>query len=357
VIKDKKELAEILATVPGVIWEVKGDPADPQMVFSYINKYVVSFLGYSYKKWQTTPGFWLQTILPEEQKRVRREFHQIFVSKKERSTRYRLVKKNGSSVWVRTRLSVMVDADGKPVGVRGITTDITYYMQIENRKDEFISMASHELKTPLTSIKAYAQLLKKYGKELNDPVILSYLERMNAQVDRLADLIFRMLDTTRIHAGKLVLHRTRFAMDELIREVVQDVRNLSQQHPIQAYSLLPVFVTADRPRITQVLTNFLTNAIKYSPVGSPIIIRIVRDKAQTTVEVQDFGKGISKENQKHIFERFFQATNKHPHDQSLGLGLYIASEIMKQHDGQIGVKSKKGHGSTFSFSLPNDEGL
>jgi signal transduction histidine kinase len=356
--KDKPSLSDLVSSVPGVIWEIPGDPSDSTIHLRYINKYGIAFLGYTYKQWYNTPGFWLQIVHPDDIKRVRKELRQIYLGKKDRTLRYRWTKKKGMPVWVRSWLRIIRDDNDKPIGVRIISTDISTYMKAEFRKDEFISMASHELKTPLTSIKAYVQLLKRHQGLANDSEGQAYLDRMNAQVDRLNDLVSRMLDTTRIYAGKLAIHRTRFALDELIREVVQDVKNLNQTHVIQTPRLLPVFVTADRARIIQVLTNLLSNAIKYSPVGSPIIVRISRDPNQITVRVKDYGKGISKENQKHIFERFFQATNRSKtdaHDQSLGLGLYIAAEIIKHHDGSIKVQSKKGQGSTFSFSLPNED--
>lgn len=350
--ENKQLLTRLVTSIPGIVWEIVGDPADSEAVITYVSPYAVQLLGYSQKRWMSRPGFWLQILHEEDRDLCIKKFHAIFTEQRGGVLRYRWIAKTGKEVGIQTHVDVIRNKDGKKLGVRAISMDISNQMQIEKRKDEFISVASHELRTPLTSIKAYAQLLKRQGQIENNPLLMKYLERMNVQVDRLTDLIFQLLDTTRIQAGKLVLKRTHFALDELVREVGQDVALLTPTHPIQIDVLAQVFVYADRVRIAQVLTNLLTNAVKYSPSTYPIVVSAFAASDTVTVRVQDFGKGVPKDEKEHIFERFFQATGKHDADHSVGLGLYIASEIIKQHGGEIGVKNGKEKGCTFFFTLP-----
>lgn len=236
--------------------------------------------------------------------------------------------------------------------------DITERKALEQRKDEFISIASHELKTPLTSIKAFTQLLEKYFQNKNDDHSIYLLSRMHAQVNKLTELINELLDVTKIQSGKLKMEKGHYALDKLIEEVAQDVQTaFGAKHAFKVKTNQTPKVYIDRYRIGQALTNLLVNAIKYSPQADKVIINTKVDKKDIIISVQDFGIGIPKENQQNIFERFYsiekkkEGASKIP-ELGLGLGLYITSEIIKRHHGKIWVKSQVGKGSTFFFSLP-----
>ncbi len=344
--------AELIESLPCVVWEVIGDPSDKNQRIHYVSAYAVSLLGHSLKRWLETPGFWIDIMYSEDRERVEKKLKTIFLVQNQGIVRYRWVASDNTPVWVETRIDVMKDSKNTRIGIRAVTVDISAHMDIQRRKDEFISVVSHELKTPLTSIKAYAQLLKRQGDIEKNPLMMKYLGRMNVQVDRLTHLIFQLLDTTRIQAGKLILDKTEFSLDELILEIGKDVSHIAQTHSIHIDPLAQITVNADRIRIAQVLMNFLTNATKFSPPGSSIQVSAFVENGEVTVKVKDFGKGVAKEDQQQVFERFFQANRKSLSDQSVGLGLYIASEIIRQHEGTIGVKSAKGKGATFFFTLP-----
>lgn len=229
----------------------------------------------------------------------------------------------------------------------------TQLISLSSQKDEFIAIASHELKTPVTSLKAYTQVLENRFKKHNDQDSAALLNRMNSQIDRLTLLISDLLDVSKIEAGKLQFHITNFKLNELITEIVDEMQRTTLNHTIIERLDSDIEITGDRDRISQVLINFLSNAIKYSPQNQKIIVKTNKQKNNIKISVQDFGIGILQKEHKKIFERFFrsESTDKSSYP-GLGLGLYICSEIIQRHHGSIGVTSRKNHGSTFFFSLP-----
>ena len=222
-------------------------------------------------------------------------------------------------------------------------------------RDEFISVASHELKTPVTSIKAFAQVLQNKFKKNNDVESFKLLTKVNTQIDKLVVLIQDLLDVSKIEEGKLEYNETEFYIDELIKEVVEELQRTTENHNIDCITGEKLLIKADKDRIGQVLTNLITNAIKFSTDNKKIIVKTKHTNKNVVVSVQDFGIGIPQEKQDRIFERFFQITGRNNvrHSSSgLGLGLYISSKIIHQHKGKIWVKSIEGKGSTFYISLP-----
>lgn len=217
-------------------------------------------------------------------------------------------------------------------------------------KNEFISIASHELKTPVTSIKAYAQILQQYFSR--DDKSNYYLIKMNAQVDRLTSLVNDLLDVSKIQSGKLKLVKEKVDITELVNDVSEQLQ-LNSKHQIIVQAEPVPTVSADKDRLAQVLNNLLSNAIKYSPRSNKVVISISRDDKNLIVGVEDFGIGITQRDCARIFEPFFQASNRiRPSFSGLGLGLHICSEIINRHHGKIWVESQKGRGSKFSFTLP-----
>jgi signal transduction histidine kinase len=219
-------------------------------------------------------------------------------------------------------------------------------------KDEFMSIASHELKTPITSMKASVQILQRRAESSEEFANMRPLvNNANKQVNRLTDLVNELLDVTRIQSGKLILDKEFTPLHDLLKETVEEMQHIS--HHIYTIQELPnAFVYADAKRIQQVIINLLSNAAKYSPGSTNIIIGIRKDKDHVKFYVQDFGIGISKSKIPLIFERFYRVEENGSVVQGLGLGLFICSGIIKSHEGQIGAESTLEKGSTFWFSLP-----
>jgi PAS domain S-box-containing protein len=235
----------------------------------------------------------------------------------------------------------------------GFVLDISASKELVKRKDEFISMASHELKTPVTSLKGFLGLLQRRLTLQRDEKALHYLARMDAQVTKLTKLINDLLDLSKMQTGQLDYREERFDLDELVQEIVETVQETTQTHHLLLEGQTQAEVSGDRDRIGQVLINLLNNAIKYSPQGDRVLVRVAISQNKALVSVQDFGIGIAKEHQHKIFERFYQVTDAEEKTYpGLGIGLYISYEIVKRHSGQMWVESKKGEGASFYFTLP-----
>jgi signal transduction histidine kinase len=231
--------------------------------------------------------------------------------------------------------------------------ELTKTKELEKRKDEFLGMASHELKTPMTSLRVFSQLLKKRAASCLDAEARHFLTKMDSQIDKLTALIKELLDVSRIQAGKLNLLKEEFLLKELVNDIAENIQTTTSSHHIFVEGKVNEKILADKERIGQVLTNLLINAIKYSPQAEKVVVSLTGNSQTARVEVRDFGIGIAKRHQKKIFERFYQvAEGKSEPYSGLGIGLYIASKIVKRHGGKIGVKSVAGKGSTFYFTLP-----
>ncbi|MGI8583620.1 MAG: PAS domain-containing sensor histidine kinase [Chitinophagaceae bacterium] len=223
---------------------------------------------------------------------------------------------------------------------------------LEEKKDEFISIASHELKTPLTTIKAYAQLALSLSKDKEYEPIQKYLIKVDQYTGKLNILLNELLDVSRIHAGKLRLTQTEIEMNSFLPEVLNSMQHITQDHSITLEKNETAKVKVDTLRLEQVLTNIISNAAKYSPGKDKIIVKSFKEDNSIIVSFTDFGIGIPKEKISKIFDRFYRVDEVSKDFSGLGIGLFISSEIIKQHGGKIWAESIEGDGSTFYFSLP-----
>lgn len=226
---------------------------------------------------------------------------------------------------------------------------------LESQKDEFVAIASHELKTPLTSIKALNQILAEKMDSKGNVLYESFFRKMDNQIQRMENLINDLLDVSRIRSGKLTYKMSQFDLDLVVRSVAEEITTISRSHSVTVNGAITKPIYGDKDRITQVVTNILINASKYSPQAKLILVTLSQTDNEAIVAVQDFGIGISRDNQKRIFERFYRVSTDEHKYKGLGIGLFISSEIIRKHKGTIWVKSKKGKGATFSFSLPFDK--
>lgn len=255
--------------------------------------------------------------------------------------------------WSLVKSSPVYDTQGEVLFIITITHDITERVQVERRKDEFISMASHELKTPVTSLKGFTYVLQRRLRKQGDQQGLHYLERMDTQLDKLTRLVSDLLDISRMQAGKLDFQQTTFDLDTFIAETVENVQAATSTHRIAVEGKVQAQIFGDRDRLAQVIVNLLTNAVKYSPQADRVMVHLAREQACAIVRVQDFGIGIAQAHQQRIFERFYQVTD--PQEKTypgLGIGLHISKTIIERHQGRIEVESQKGQGATFSVFLP-----
>jgi signal transduction histidine kinase len=220
-------------------------------------------------------------------------------------------------------------------------------------RDDFISVASHELRTPITSIKMFTHVLKRRSKQLGDEKAVKHLGKMDKQLNKLTDLIYDLLNVSKIQTGEIAFKTKKFDFDVAVKEVIDVIGQSIIKHKLIVEGKTNKKVYGDEDRIGQVLNNLISNAVKYSPKAQKIIIKLSADINTVRVSVQDFGIGMSKQHHEKIFQRFYRASDtKENTFPGLGIGLYIAHEIIRRHGGKLWVKSNKGEGSTFSFYLP-----
>lgn len=233
--------------------------------------------------------------------------------------------------------------------------DITQRRIIEQQKDDFVGYVTHELKTPITSLSAFIQLLQGYHTKTGDKKSQFLLAKAAGQLDRLTNLLSSFNQVYKAQTGMLALHKEVVDLYELVRETVEMFQYTTTTHMINIEGNVKKPISIDKERVRQVLINLLINAIKYSPAADTIVVKCKEETHSIVVSIQDFGPGIPKDVQAKIFERFFRVRNNQQYNaKGLGLGLYIASEIVKAHKGKLWVESEEGKGATFSFSLPTN---
>ena len=264
----------------------------------------------------------------------------------------RIIHKDQSLHWIKVSGKLIMDNNNIPVKIRGIMQDITALKEIEYQKDDFIGVVSHELKTPLTTLKGYSTLLTERFKNSDDQQTAGMLNKIQRQVDRLNYIIKDLFDVTRIEANKIMFRQDHFDFSEEVQKIVEEIQTTTQTHRIIYEKPGEIFITADLERTSQVLTNLLSNSIRYSPYGSDVQVGVWKNDNDIFCSVKDFGNGIAKKDQHKIFERYFQISDTSRSNSGFGLGLYISAQIINRQNGQIWVESEPGKGSTFFIRLP-----
>lgn len=259
---------------------------------------------------------------------------------------------DGKIRWVRGVGTMQYDSDGKSY-FTGVLNEITERKQDEQRKNDFIAMVSHELKTPLTSLNGILQLLTRKIGEVANAAFPGGIDRAQVQVKKMTAMINGFLNVSRLEAGKIQLDKQSFDLGALVSELIEEAVILGSDHHIHIDHCPSVSVLGDRDKIGSVISNLLSNAIKYSPKGKNILISSNIDAEQVIISVKDEGMGIKPQSINYIFDRYYRVETNHTQNISgFGIGLYISAEIVKHHGGEIGVESESGVGSTFWFRLP-----
>lgn len=235
---------------------------------------------------------------------------------------------------------------------KNLLEEIEFRKAAESKKDEFISIASHELKTPLTSVKGYIQLLERGINKGDMTMIKSHLSKAQHQLEKLNSLIADLLDISKIESGKLKFNKNYFDINQLLDSIIEVTLQSNPTVKITKLGTASLEIFADEMRIEQVILNFLTNAIKYTPECQEVILIISTDNGMLRVGVKDQGIGMKPEQLGKVFEKFFRVEETSQRFEGLGIGLYISSEIIKRHGGDINVTSVYGEGSEFYFTIP-----
>ncbi len=347
-LEDSEQLFRNITTAaPTALWM-----SDEHGGITYVNQTWINWTGQPLEE-QLGEG-WTRFIVEEDRQRAADKFLTDLSNRDFYEVEFRLQHSDGTIHWCVANGKPQNNEDGTFTGYIGSCVDITEQKNLQQLKDDFIGIASHELKTPVTTIKAYTQVLGKMLSDNGESKESSFINRMDKQVDRLTNLINDLLDVTKINSGRLRFNDSEFDFNSLVRETIDDLQRTTEKHKLVENFKPAGVVFADKERIGQVITNLITNAIKYSPKTDTIIIHTSLQDNEVHLCVQDFGIGIPEENLNNVFEQFYRVGGDVQHTfPGLGLGLYISSEIIKREGGRIWATSKVGDGSQFCFALPS----
>lgn len=339
-------LRNITTATPIGLWM-----ANEKGEITYINQTWIDWTAISFEN-QLGEG-WLQAITTGDREKVKRKFLLDLKNKGFFEVEFRINHVDETVHWCVATGRPQYLSNGVFSGYIGACTDITEQKNLQQQKDDFIGIASHELKTPVTSIKAYAQVLERMLRKKGELEAAQMIGKMDAQINRLTSLIADLLDVTKINSGKLQFNDRAFDFNDLVNEQLEELQRTTEQHQLIAAMQPTGIVFGDKERVGQVITNLITNAIKYSPNAEKIIIHTKLNDDEVVLCVEDFGIGISEHKLNKVFEQFYRVSGDIQHTfPGLGLGLYISAEIIKREHGRIWVNSEEGIGSTFCFALP-----
>lgn len=255
--------------------------------------------------------------------------------------------------WLRATGKLYTAERGRPANFSGTILDITERKLDDIRKNDFIAMVSHELKTPLTSIKAYVQMLTAKAKGSGDAFTTDIVGKAHKQVNKMTNMINSFLNVSRLEAGKIHLEKTIFNIEELVKTIIDEMAVTAHHHAVDFKACNPLMVYADYEKIGQVINNLISNAMKYSSSGKTIEIACEQQGKMVRLSVKDEGVGIRPQDIDRLFERYYRVENENVSMVSgFGIGLYLCSEIIQRHNGHIWVESEVGEGSTFYFTIP-----
>jgi two-component system phosphate regulon sensor histidine kinase PhoR len=330
----------------------------PQMTWTNlpggeVNFYNQRWFDYTGRRYGETAGWgWQQIVHPDDLQKTMDVYLESLKSGKIFELENRYLRWDNTYRWHLNRAVPLRDDTGEILFWVGTATDIEEQKKQLDLKDEFIGVASHELKTPLTSLKGYLQLVAVYKKEEVPPTVKQYIEKAGIALNKLQRLVNDLLDVSKIHAGRLEYSMAEVNLRELINSTLESSIHLYPEFDFINKSDSDFFVDGNAGRLEQVLVNFINNSVKYSVDDKRIIIKTGRIDGKVRVSVTDFGIGLSAGQIDHIFERFYRVEDKKFMASGLGMGLYISAEIINNHKGNIGVESELDKGATFYFELP-----
>ncbi|MBW4889815.1 PAS domain S-box protein [Mucilaginibacter sp. HMF5004] len=344
---DSEELLRnITSATPTGLWV-----SNEEGYITYVNQTWINWTGLNYAE-QMGKG-WLNALITEDHDKTVNGFLKALNTRSHYEAEFRINHTDGTRHWCVATGKPQYQEDGTFNGYIGACVDITEQKHLQQQKDDFIGIASHELKTPVTSIKAYTQVLERMLLKKGEIKEANMINRMDGQINRLNSLVGDLLDVTKINSGKLQFNPVDFDFNTHVKDLIEDLQRTTDKHTLVANFDPTGIVYGDKERIGQVITNLITNAIKYSPNADKIIISSSVNEGNVKLCIQDFGIGIAEKNLDKVFEQFYRVSGDMQHTfPGLGLGLYISSEIIKRENGRIWVSSKEGEGSKFCFSLP-----
>ena len=371
-----RRLSDVVANVPGVVWEAWGKPDAASQRIDFVSDHVRTMLGYEPAEWRATPNFWLSVVHPDDRARAAAEARVIFESGAEGRSEFRWVRKDGAVVWVEAHSSVILDDHGQPIGMRGVTLDVSSRRRLEqeraglleraeqareeavnaNRlKDDFLATLSHELRTPLNAILGYGRMLRQGAIDTDRQARAFEVIERNAAA--LTQMVGDVLDVSRIVGGKIRLNVQTVNLPVVVEEAVATIRNAADAKGVRLQVVVDPAagpISGDPDRVQQIIWNLLSNAVRFTPKDGQVQLRLERVDSHVEIVVSDTGIGIPVEFLPHVFERFRQADSRFSREHGgLGLGLAITRDLVELHGGIVQAFSEgQGLGATFRVELP-----
>jgi len=375
---NRRRIEDIVAHVPGVVWEAWGKPDADNQRIDFVSEHVEEMLGYSSEEWLSTPNFWLHIVHPDDHERAAAEAAAIFASGRGGTSRFRWMHKDGHEVWVEAQSIVVSDESG-PIGMRGVTMDITPAVRAEieraellqreshareeaeeasRLKEEFLATVSHELRTPLNAVVGWSRLLRAGQLDPNGATHAIEIIERNALMQK--QIVEDLLDVSRIITGKLRINTQPIDLLLVIHAAIDAIRPAAEAKEIEIrtqFATPDVTVRADVERLQQVFWNLLANAVKFTPARGAIDVYVQQEDSLAEIRIEDSGPGVPEDFMPRIFERFSQAdgssTRKHG---GLGLGLAIVRHLVELHGGTVSASNKdKNGGAVLTVLLPSME--
>ena len=318
--------------------------------FNFFNQRWFDYTGLSFD--QTFDEGWSNVIHPEDLIETQFRFSQSLTTGEVFEMENRYKHSDGSYRWHLNRSIPLKDESGKLLFWVGTATDIDDQRKSIEKKDEFIGIASHELKTPLTSLKAYLQLISSYKKEVVPEQVKTFVVKAESSIGKLQTLVNDLLDVSKIQAGKLHFNLIDIDVNELVKSCMENAGYMYPDYNITFIAAEPYIINGNVERLEQVMMNMINNAVKYSPINKDIALAVSKEADKVKIAVKDHGIGLSSSQVDKIFERFYRVDDRNFSTSGLGMGLYISMEIIKSHNGTMGVESEINNGSTFYVLLP-----
>lgn len=350
-LKQKTEMLEnsflkIANEAPVMLWIANQDKK-----FIFFNKSWLSYRGKSLA--DETKRNWMDSVHENDVQKVSNQFNKNFDTKKSYKVEYRLKRHDGSFRWVMENGTPRYDEMGKFIGYIGSCVDIHEIKELESRKEAFITAASHELRTPVTSLNVYLHLIDEYFKKLKVEKYSNYSAGAIHQLNKITNLIEQLLDLNKIQSGSLSYNFEDISLGAIVEKLIEKMRMLHPERNFIFIGKSTGQVYGDAERLSQAIENLLNNSLKFSRNNSDIIIEISEDNKNICLEITDFGIGIAKEYLLRIFERFFRIPgSKEATYPGMGMGLYLTKKIIDKHNGKITVESIENDYTKFSIKIP-----